>query len=100
MRKLEQNRSGRVVCETIVMTESQVSAKAGEIARETAGYRCQNCNQEVLVLVGHPIQACSDCGKESFDTGWLRRSISGSPILVRAESQTGLAAKGADPIPS
>ena len=74
-----------------------MSAKAGEIARETAGYRCQNCNQEVLVLVGHPIQACANCGKESFDTGWLRKPQSGAPVLVRAESQTAAAADGADP---
>ena len=80
--------------------ESQVSAKAGEIARETAGYRCLNCNQEVLVLVGHPIQTCSNCGKESFETGWLRKPASGSPILVRAESQTPSAAEGAEPITS
>ncbi len=82
------------------MTESEVSAKAGEIARETAGYRCQNCNQEVLVLVGHPIQVCSNCGKESFDTGWLRKPASGLPVLVRAESQTAPAAEGPDPMPS
>jgi ribosomal protein L37AE/L43A len=64
-----------------------VSAKAGEIARETAGYRCQDCGQEMLVHVGQPIQPCSNCGKESFDTGWLRKPKDGSPVLVRAESQ-------------
>ena len=77
-----------------------MSAKAGEIARETAGYRRQNCSRELLVLAGHPIQACSNCGKESFDTGWLRKPTNGLPVLVRAESHTAPHAKGADPIPS
>ena len=80
--------------------ESQVSAKAGEIARETAGYKCQDCNQEVLVLVGHSIQACSNCGKESFETGWLRKPKDGLPVLVRAESQPAPPAEGTDPISS
>jgi ribosomal protein L37AE/L43A len=62
-----------------------VSAKAGEIARETAGYRCQDCNQEMLVQVGQPIQPCVNCGHESFDTGWLRKAKGGAPVVVRAE---------------
>jgi len=62
-----------------------LSAKAGEIARETAGYRCQDCNQEVLVHVGQPIQPCANCGSDSFDTGWLRKPKNGSPVVVRAE---------------
>ena len=46
-----------------------MSAKAGEIARETATYRCCDCSHELMVRDGRPIPDCPSCGNESFHTG-------------------------------
>jgi ribosomal protein L37AE/L43A len=47
-----------------------VSAKAGEVARETAPYRCENCNHRVDIKPGALITECEKCGHPSFKTGW------------------------------
>jgi ribosomal protein L37AE/L43A len=47
-----------------------VSAKAGEVARETAAYRCENCNHRVDIRAGALIAECDKCGHPSFKTGW------------------------------
>jgi ribosomal protein L37AE/L43A len=54
-----------------------VSAKAGEIARESGVYRCEKCQQNTSVQVGVPISECRHCGNASFVTGW--RSLSNEP---------------------
>jgi ribosomal protein L37AE/L43A len=54
-----------------------VSAKAGEIARESGTYRCEKCQQNITVQVGVPIGECKHCGNTSFATGW--RSLSNQP---------------------
>ena len=52
--------------------ESFVSAKAGEVSRETAIYRCENCNHRVVTKAGALIADCEKCGHTSFKTGWNR----------------------------
>jgi ribosomal protein L37AE/L43A len=47
----------------------EVSAKAGEIARETAVYRCEECDERIPVRNGRPIDDCPNCGCPSFFTG-------------------------------
>ncbi len=54
-----------------------MSAKAGEIARESGVYRCENCQQNTSVQVGIPIPECKNCGNTSFVTGW--RSLANQP---------------------
>jgi len=49
-----------------------VSAKAGEVSRETAIYRCENCNHRVVMKAGALIAECEKCGQTSFKTGWNR----------------------------
>jgi ribosomal protein L37AE/L43A len=49
-----------------------VSAKAGEVSRETAIYRCENCNHRVVTRAGALIADCEKCGQTSFKTGWNR----------------------------
>lgn len=46
-----------------------MAAKAGEIARETTTYLCENCTQGLPVRDGAPIPNCPSCGSESFQTG-------------------------------
>ena len=47
-----------------------MSAKAGEVARETAAYRCEECNHKVNIRAGALISECEKCGNSSFKTGW------------------------------
>jgi ribosomal protein L37AE/L43A len=54
-----------------------VSAKTGEIARESGVYRCEKCQQNTTVQVGVPIRECKNCGNTSFVTGW--RSLANQP---------------------
>jgi len=54
-----------------------VSAKAGEIARESGVYRCEKCHQNTTVQVGLPIRECDHCGHTSYVTGW--RSFANEP---------------------
>jgi ribosomal protein L37AE/L43A len=49
-----------------------VSAKAGEVSRETAIYRCENCNHRFVTKAGALIAECEKCGQASFKTGWNR----------------------------
>lgn len=44
-----------------------MSEKTGEIAREAATYRCENCNTHIKLLRGELIPKCPSCGKETFD---------------------------------
>jgi ribosomal protein L37AE/L43A len=46
-----------------------MSARAGEIARENAVYRCEGCDRHTLVRSGTPIDNCPHCGCLSFQTG-------------------------------
>jgi ribosomal protein L37AE/L43A len=50
--------------------ENLLSAKAGEVARETAAYRCEKCNHRQDIRAGALISECSNCGNASFKTGW------------------------------
>jgi ribosomal protein L37AE/L43A len=49
-----------------------VSVKAGEVSRETAVYRCENCHHRVVTRAGALIGECEKCGSASFKTGWNR----------------------------
>ena len=44
-----------------------MSEKTGEIARETAEYRCENCNNHIHLALGELIPKCPVCGHETFD---------------------------------
>jgi predicted RNA-binding Zn-ribbon protein involved in translation (DUF1610 family) len=57
-----------------------MTAKAGEIARETTTYSCQNCGQEIPVSNGCPIPDCPSCGNESFQTG--SRTLQNQPAAA------------------
>jgi ribosomal protein L37AE/L43A len=48
----------------------KVSAKAGEVARETSAYRCESCDHRVQIKAGALINDCEKCGHASFRTGW------------------------------
>ncbi|MFZ0391654.1 MAG: alpha helical protein [Calditrichia bacterium] len=45
-----------------------MSAKAGERARETGDFRCENCHEKVHVTQGDKIPKCPNCGNDTFDT--------------------------------
>ena len=45
-----------------------MSARASEIARETAVYRCEECDQTMPVRKGVQIEDCPNCGCPSFQT--------------------------------
>lgn len=49
-----------------------MSAKAGEVSRETAIYRCESCHHRTATKAGALIAACEKCGHSSFKTGWNR----------------------------
>jgi len=49
-----------------------MSAKAGEVSRETAFYRCENCHHRLTLKAGALITPCEMCGHTSFQTGWNR----------------------------
>jgi len=46
-----------------------MSAKAGDVARENAIYRCEGCDRRMPVHSGVPIDDCPSCGSPSFQTG-------------------------------
>lgn len=46
-----------------------MGARAGEIARENAVYRCESCDRRMQVHSGVPIDDCPNCGSPSFQTG-------------------------------
>jgi ribosomal protein L37AE/L43A len=54
-----------------------LSAKAGEVARESGAFRCEGCGKQTTVRVGVVIHACSDCGGFNFQTGW--RTLQNQP---------------------
>ncbi len=43
-------------------------ARAGEKARETGDFRCENCHAQVHVQRGQTIPQCPNCGNNTFDT--------------------------------
>ncbi len=47
-----------------------MSAKAGEVSRETTVYRCECCHHRVATRAGALISECEKCGSPSFKTGW------------------------------
>jgi len=51
-----------------------MSAKAGEIAREDAVYRCEECDRTMRVRMGFPIEDCPGCGCASFFTGVMKQA--------------------------
>jgi len=57
-----------------------MTAKAGEIARETATYSCENCGEDLSVHNGSPIPDCPVCGNESFQTG--TRTLQNQPAVT------------------
>ena len=57
-----------------------MTAKAGEIARETANYSCQKCGEIHSVQNGAPISGCPECGHDSFVTG--SRTLKNQPSIV------------------
>jgi len=44
-----------------------MSEKQGEIARESSGYRCEQCHQVTAIARGALIPACPHCGFGTFD---------------------------------
>jgi ribosomal protein L37AE/L43A len=61
-----------------------LSAKAGEVARETGPYRCEGCGQQAMVKEGVIIRECRDCGSASFQTGWrtlANQAANAQPVL-------------------
>jgi len=44
-----------------------MTEKTGEIARETATYRCENCHHTLKLQLGDLIPRCPNCGFETFD---------------------------------
>jgi ribosomal protein L37AE/L43A len=44
-----------------------MAEKTGEMARETANYRCERCHRTTHVDKGAIIPACRYCGFETFD---------------------------------
>jgi Zn finger protein HypA/HybF involved in hydrogenase expression len=46
-----------------------LTEKTGEIARETAEYRCENCHKPIHLKLGDLIPKCPNCGFETFDLG-------------------------------
>jgi ribosomal protein L37AE/L43A len=62
-----------------------VSAKAGEVSRETAIYRCENCHHRVVTKAGAIIADCDKCGHTSFKTGW-NRSFAPPPSRAKADT--------------
>jgi len=61
-----------------------VSAKAGEVSRETAVYRCECCHNRVVTRAGALISECEKCGSPSFKTGW--NSWAARPSRPQAEA--------------
>lgn len=44
-----------------------MAEKAGEMARESAAYRCERCHKITRVQKGSLIPPCPNCGFETFD---------------------------------
>ncbi len=61
-----------------------MSAKVGEVSRETAIYRCENCQHRVVTKAGALIAGCEKCGHTSFKTGWNRSFA--APSRAKAEA--------------
>ena len=49
-----------------------MSAKAGEVARETGAFRCEHCGAKAMVTHGAVIGDCENCGGASFQTSARR----------------------------
>ena len=48
-------------------TESAMSEKSGEIARESSDYRCEQCHKITRIARGALIPACPHCGYGTYD---------------------------------
>ena len=59
-----------------------MSAKAGEVARETGRFRCEGCGQQVTVTHGQIIADCEYCGSPSFQTGWRTLGQQTAEVLI------------------
>lgn len=44
-----------------------MAANAGEKARRTGDFRCEQCNQLTHVTEGDTIPKCLNCGNDTFD---------------------------------
>lgn len=53
-----------------------MSAKAGERARKTGDFVCEQCNNRVHVTQNDKIPKCPNCGNDTFDE---RRSEPSNP---------------------
>ncbi len=58
-----------------------MSARAGDIARENAVYRCEGCDHRVPVHSGVPIDDCPGCGSPSFHTGLASQPRAADVVL-------------------
>lgn len=45
-----------------------MTAHAGETVRDSGYYRCERCNQQLLVQQGQLLPACPQCGNRTFDS--------------------------------
>ena len=45
-----------------------MSANAGERARETGDFRCENCHEQIHITKGNSIPPCPHCGNDTYDT--------------------------------
>jgi hypothetical protein len=45
-----------------------MAAHAGENARKTGDFRCEQCHERVHVTRGDKIPKCRNCGNDTFDT--------------------------------
>ena len=57
-----------------------MAAKAGEIARETSIYSCEDCRNNMHVFNGSPIGDCPECGCATFLTGG--RTLKNQPTAL------------------
>ena len=44
-----------------------MSEKLGEVARESANYRCERCHTVTPMVKGELIAACPKCGYDTYD---------------------------------
>src|SRR5579871_264205 len=68
-------------CQRDMLTPREpMSARAGEIARESGAYKCCACSHQVNVIDGCPIPDCANCGEGAFHTG--TRTVQNQPASM------------------
>jgi hypothetical protein len=64
--------------------EGELSAKSGEVSRETARFRCEGCGAIAPVRQGAVIVDCENCGCGDFQTGWRTlETRKADPVFAR-----------------